>query len=185
MNILIIRTKLVKDSKEIEFIQNLFPTTIVECEQYLDVIKAVKDNRFDILHFPSHGDVNQLLLKTGILSTKMFDSALRNPLLVFVNACSTITMASVLNTRNSISWRIEVSEEIAIKYSNYFYTALFASNNIKQAHEAACEMISMTFPNEEFPILLHKPESEVKKENLDKFIFNISGDINTLIGQQK
>lgn len=185
MNILIIRTRLVKDSEEIQFIQNLFPTTIVECEQYLDVIKAVKDNQFDILHFPSHGDVNQLLLKTGILSTKMFDSALRNPLLVFVNACSTITMASVLNTRNSISWRIEVGERVAVEYSNCFYTALFASNDIKQAYEAACEMISMKFPNDEFPILLHKPENETKQEESDKFTFNISGNINTLIGQQK
>lgn len=185
MKVLIISTKMVDDTKEITSIKNLFDTEVVQCEQYLDVIKAVKNSSFDILHFPSHGDVNQLLLKNGILSSKMFNTALRNQALIFVNACYTITMASVLNTQNSISWRDEVEDKVAVDFSDYFYTGLFASNDIKQAYDSACEMLLMKYNTIELPIILSKEQQSNVDDDLSNFVFNIAGNVTTLIGQQK
>jgi hypothetical protein len=183
MKILVLNTNTVNASEEINTIKYLFPETIVvDIYKPIDVLSA--DISTDVVHIPTHSDVNLLFLKNGVISGPTIGSIFSDIKLIFLNSCLSKDIANISNISQTISWAHEVYEKDAILFSRLFYTSLQATHKIEKSYEIACNMLRDSGYKNLLPIYYKKNQSNnLDNVNNTTFNFNFNDEVKKVIGQ--
>ncbi|UOB18406.1 hypothetical protein [Abyssalbus ytuae] len=172
-----IRNALEKSVKRAEF--ELVSRGAVTTEDLLQYLVTIKPN---ILHISGHGDEQNNLFfedhegfKEEIPISKfslLLDNFMDHIHCVFFNACHSLSKIDNLSNQLPyiIGMRKEIADDIAINFSQAFYTAYFNGKNIHESFTIALNIISLkNFNDELIPRLLentnHGETELTRKQN--------------------
>lgn len=176
-------------SAEKMFLEKTFDTTTM-CENANaeNVLKEISSNKYQVVHFATHGLPHLLELNDRRLLSMELKAAISvasNIKLLFLNACDSINISSELQNIDTISWRTEVENHIAVNYAIWFYTIYQFTNDIELSKEAANQQLRFNYKEIEEPIVLKRINHKADLHNQNNSVtINISGKVEHLVGQE-
>jgi len=124
-----------------------------------EALGRIASGEYELVHFAGHGDMDTLVVSDGVIPGNLLEDALRaagGVELVILGACRSVTIGAMLymaGVPRVLSWRDEVSDEVAGLWARTFYQSLALSKDIWEATLTAGEEVRRT--GAETPIYLN------------------------------
>lgn len=118
-----------------------------------EVIGAVASGKHQVVHFANHnwqptdGCRGALVMSDGVIPEDLLEDAFRaagNVELAIIGACASVSLGARLymaGVPRTISWRVDVNDQIAGEWAKTFYESLGLNGDIFDATQTAAERV--------------------------------------------